>query len=235
MPKDLHQLRSLYMKSQRGLTLIEMVIAISLLAIMISAIVFSFDGTRSRAQVLVASMSEYSGALERLKQDGSCYPRTLSSLFDRAASVGAANSFCGADLSRNWNGPYVKSAPTQAAPLAPAVDSDAGPIAAVVKLPQLSPDLTLRIARQAAALGGGGPATWKWFIVADGVPSEMMTQAIATCNGQDDTVAGAATGTRKCGMAGQDALVGYTVPPGLAPQDDAVPGSIFMLFNETRR
>ena len=49
---------------QKGMTLIEMVIAISLLAIMISAIVFSFDGSKSRAQVLVAAR-------------GSCHRRRL--------------------------------------------------------------------------------------------------------------------------------------------------------------
>lgn len=63
---------------QKGMTLIEMVIAISLLAIMISAIVFSFDGSKSRAQVLVAAMNEYAGALERMKTDTSCYPRKLA-------------------------------------------------------------------------------------------------------------------------------------------------------------
>jgi prepilin-type N-terminal cleavage/methylation domain-containing protein len=223
------------MKSQRGLTLIEMVIAISLLAIMISAIVFSFDGSRSKAQVLVASMSEYANAMERLKQDASCYPRNMAALFDRAAAQLGTNSFCGADLSRNWNGPYVKASPVRAAPLAPATNPDAGPVTSVVSLGQISPDATLRIARQASAFGGGGPNTWKWFIVADGIPSEILTQALSACNGQDDGVNVAAAGTRKCGLDGQDALVGYAVPPGLAPADDAAPGSVFMLFNETRR
>ena len=99
---------------QRGLTLIEMVIAISLLAIMISAIVFSFDGSKSRAQVLVAAMEEYSGAMERLKTDTSCYPKSIVALIDRHQASGQVNSFCNADLSKQWNGPYVKSAPAKA-------------------------------------------------------------------------------------------------------------------------
>ena len=78
---------------QRGFTLIEMVIAISLLAIMISAIVFSFDGAKSRAQVVVAAMEEYAGAMERLKTDASCYPKSIGALIDRDQASGQANSF----------------------------------------------------------------------------------------------------------------------------------------------
>ena len=228
------------MKKQKGLTLIEMVIAISLLAIMISAIVFSFDGSKSRAQVLVAAMEEYTGALERLKTDASCYPRSLVALIDRAAAAGAGSSFCGADLSKQWNGPYVKAAPVKAAPLAPATNpEDAGGFG-VISMAQLSPELTLRIGRNASAFGGGGPATWKWFIIADGVPSEILTQAMSVCNGTDDAVQGAAsTGVKKCSLgAGSPgyAAPGYAITSlALVDATDAAPGSMSMLFAETRK
>ena len=154
---------------QRGLTLIEMVIAISLLAIMISAIVFSFDGSKSRAQVLVAAMEEYSGAMERLKTDASCYPRSIVALIDRDQAAGTANSFCNADLSKQWNGPYVKAASTTDT-IGPGgtASGDTGQ-APYILLGQISPELTLRIARASSNYGSGGtgPATWKWFIVAD--------------------------------------------------------------------
>ena len=224
------------MKLQRGLTLIEMVIAISLLAIMISAIVFSFDGSKSRAQVLIAAMEEYTGALERIKTDTSCYPKSLAALLDRTLSEGKDKSWCGADLSKQWNGPYVKSAPTKAATVGE------GP---VILMSQLSPDLTLRVARQASKFSGtGGSDTWKWFVVADGVPREILTQALTVCNGDAGigatagaTAAPAFTGTRKCAKNGDGAgTVGYaTTDLLLDAATDGTPGSFGLLFAETRK
>lgn len=224
------------MKLQRGLTLIEMVIAISLLAIMISAIVFSFDGSKSRAQVLIAAMEEYTGAMERMKTDTSCYPKSLAALLDRSLSEGKTKSFCGADLSKQWNGPYVKSAPTKPAPF--------GEGGAAIWMSQISPDLTLRVARQTSSFSGtGASATWKWFIVADGVPREILTQALSVCNGDAGigaaagTTATAFTGTRKCAKSGDSATtVGYaTNNLDLQVAAEETPGSFGLLFAETRQ
>ncbi len=224
---------------QRGLTLIEMVIAISLLAIMISAIVFSFDGSKSRAQVLVAAMEEYSGAMERLKTDASCYPKSIVALIDRDQASGQANSFCNADLSKQWNGPYVKAASTTDT-IGPGgtASGDTGQPPYIL-LGQISPELTLRIARASSNYGSGGtgPATWKWFIVADGVPSEIITQAMMACNGRDqelDGGAGAAASTiSKCVKSGSTAA--YAGSLGLAAADTTGIGSFAMLFSETRK
>lgn len=216
------------MKLQRGLTLIEMVIAISLLAIMISAIVFSFDGSKSRAQVLIAAMEEYTGAMERMKTDTSCYPRSLAALIDRSKSLTGANSWCGADLSLQWNGPYVKSAPTREGTVVPGQD--------VILMSQLSPDLTLRVARNASQFGGGGPLTWKWFIVADQVPQEILTQALSVCNGVDTAVNAttATSGSRKCAKNGD--TPGYDIGAlNLQAAADGTPGSLSLLFAETRQ
>lgn len=216
------------MKLQRGLTLIEMVIAISLLAIMISAIVFSFDGSKSRAQVLVAAMEEYTGALERMKTDTSCYPKSLAALIDRAQVKETTDSYCGANLSLQWNGPYVKAAPTRAGVVVAGRD--------VILMSQLSPDLTLRIGRNKSAFGNNGPKTWKWFVVADQVPKEILTQALSVCNGVDTEVNSttATTGTRKCAKNAD--TPGYEIDDlALAPATDEGPGSMSLLFAETRQ
>lgn len=199
---------------------------------MISAIVFSFDGSKSRAQVLVAAMEEYAGALERMKTDTSCYPKTLVALIDRDAAVGAAKSYCGADLSLQWNGPYVKAASTRDS--SPESGSEK-----VILMAQLSPDLTLRIAKNDSAFGSGGsgPSTNKWFIVADGVPSEILTQALTVCNGVDTTTnnAVATAGIRKCAKAAMTDA-GYAIDTlGLTTAADGTPGSMSLLFAETRK
>ena len=223
---------------QRGLTLIEMVIAISLLAIMISAIVFSFDGSKSRAQVLVAAMEEYAGAMERLKTDASCYPKSIVALMDRGEVVGADKSFCNADLSKQWNGPYVKAAATTTTVGTGGGNGGDG-LAPYIQLGQISPELTLRVGRVSSNYGGtGGPATWKWFIVADGVPSEIVTQALVACNGRDaeldsGAAANAAASVLKCVKNGSSTKYAFD-ELGLGATDGGA-GSFAMLFAETRK
>ena len=212
---------------QKGLTLIEMVIAISLLAIMISAIVFSFDGSKSRAQVLVAAMNEYAGALERMKTDTSCYPRKLAGLFDRGAVETSANSFCGADLSKQWNGPYVKAAPA---------DTDGKVI-----LAQISPDIKLSIVQQTSNFGGttgSSIVTNKWYLLAEGVPSEIALQAVIACNGVDNanatTGGGTVGGVPKCARNGDDIAPWRVTGLTLGNVTDPLQ-NLYLLFNETRR
>ncbi len=221
------------MKKQAGFTLLEMVIAIAILAIMLSAIVFSYDGSKSRAQVLVTAMEEYSAGLERIKTDTSCYPKSLTALFDRSQASGTALSYCGADLSRQWNGPYVKPVATRGAASVSGADGD------VLSLGQLSPDLTLRIARAADTYSGSTVPTWKWFIVADGVPQEIVTQAVVICNGTDDSVnttGAGATVFRKCSNGDATAAGGYALPAGVSSSTaDGSLGTVTLLFAETRK
>lgn len=219
-------------KQQAGFTLLEMVIAISILAIMLSAVVFSYDGSKSRAQVLVTAMEEYSAAAERIKTDTSCYPKSLAALFDRSQAVGAALSYCGADLSKQWNGPYVKPVSSRAASSVSNADGD------VILLGQLSPDLTVRIARAQGTYSGSAVGTWKWFIIADNVPQEIVTQAVIICNGSDDSMNSGSAGStvfRKCSN-GDTAAAGYALPTGVAPSTtDGTLGTVTLLFAETRR
>ena len=105
-------------------------------------------------------------------------------------------------------------------------------------LGQISPELTLRIARASSNYGSGGtgPATWKWFIVADGVPSEIITQAMMACNGRDAELDGGAGGgagsISKCVKLGSTAT--YAGSLGLADPSSGI-GSFAMLFSETRK
>jgi prepilin-type N-terminal cleavage/methylation domain-containing protein len=147
---------------QDGFTLLEIVVAIVLLGILASIAVFSFDGSKSRGQMLVSAMEEYGNALLRMKADTACYPRTLEALFSQPASE---TSFCGVDLRRQWNGPYAKTA---------RVDGSGN-----VLLDQIAPNATLSIAN---ASGGAG---MQWMVVASNVPSEIVTQALIACNGSD--------------------------------------------------
>lgn len=211
------------MKQQKGFTLLEMVIAISILAVMGAVVVLSYNGSKAKAQALVAAMDEYGGAQQRLKADTSCYSRSLGALFDRNDASGAAKSWCGADLSRQWNGPYVK----------PVVKTTDDP--AVLQLGSIAPDLTLTIGRVESTYSGSTIGTYKWYIVAQGVPSEIATQALVACNGTDDannassSTTAVSLDTRKC----VDSVGGATLEGPTASSGELK--DVFMLFDETRR
>lgn len=204
-------------KKQLGFTLLEMVIAISILSVIAAAVVLSYDGSKSRAQVLVSAMDEYGGAQQRLKADTSCYSKSLAALFNLSDASGAANSFCGADLSKQWNGPYAKPV---------AIDALA---VKRLMLGQIAPELTLTINRVASTYVGSTVPTYKWYITAEGVPSEIFSQAMLACNGVDDvaTAAAATATTRKCVETDNVGAVAVGSAGGLR--------IISLMFDETRQ
>ena len=149
-----------------GFTLLEIVVAIVLLGILTTVAVFTFDGSKSRGQLLVAGMESYGQALLRMKTDTACYPSVLAALFNQGA---ADRSFCGVDLRRQWNGPYAQDA---------RVDENGN-----VLLDQIAPNVALGIRSVA---GGAGT---QWYISAANVPAEIATQALIACNGADSGAA----------------------------------------------
>lgn len=158
---------------ERGFTLLELVIAIVLLGVLASVTVFSFDGSRSRGQLLVAAMQEYANALTRMKADTACFPARLSALALRSESE---TSLCQVSLVQQWNGPYVRDARTNAS--------------GQILLDQISPQLVLDI--QTGMGMNGGTA---YLIQASHVPEDILTQALVACNGAP---AGSETPSARC-------------------------------------
>ncbi|WP_337232540.1 type II secretion system protein, partial [Vibrio cholerae] len=78
------------LKGQRGFSLLELVVALTLLAVISGGIMMAFDGSRSRAQALISSMSELGNAQLRLKNDTGCFVNMPVALFDRTAALDAA-------------------------------------------------------------------------------------------------------------------------------------------------
>ncbi len=159
-----------------GFTLLELVVAIVLLGILASVTVFSFDGSRSRGQLLVAAMQEYANALTRMKADTACFPARLSALALRSE---AETSLCQVSLVQQWNGPYVRDARTNAN--------------GQILLDQIAPQVVLDL--QSAAGVNGGTA---YQVLASHVPTDVLNQAMAACNG---TPAGSETATARCGRS----------------------------------
>ena len=156
-----------------GFTLLELVVAIVLLGVLASVTVFSFDGSRSRGQLLVTAMQEYANALTRMKADTACFPARLSALALRSE---AEASLCQVSLVPQWNGPYVRDARTNGS--------------GQVLLDQIAPQLLLDL--QTGSSANGGTA---YLIQASHVPGDILTQALSACNG---VPAGAETVAARC-------------------------------------
>ncbi len=145
----------------RGFTLLELVVAIVLLGVLASVTVFSFDGSRSRGQLLVTAMQEYANALTRMKADTACFPARLSAL---ALRNEAEASLCQVSLVQQWNGPYVRDARTNGS--------------GQILLDQIAPQLLLDL--QTGSGINGGIA---YLIQASHVPGDILAQAMTACNG----------------------------------------------------
>lgn len=198
------------LKGQRGFSLLELVVALTLLAVISGGIMMAFDGSRSRAQALISSMSELGNAQLRLKNDTGCFVNMPVALFDRTAALDAANNYCNRAFANTWNGPYINAATV-----------DAGGTELLQE--KIGADVTMTFDRAAGGIGR------QYFIVARNLPDDVARQALQECNGLDPEgdplVSGIAENaamdvTRKCAIV--EALGG----------DD--PKTIRMLFNSTR-
>jgi prepilin-type N-terminal cleavage/methylation domain-containing protein len=156
-----------------GFTLLELVVAIVLLGILASVTVFSFDGSRSRGQLLVAAMQEYANALTRMKADTACFPARLSALALRSE---AESSLCQVSLVQQWNGPYVRDARTNAN--------------GQILLDQIAPQVVLDL-QTGTGLNGGTA----YLVLASHVPVDVLSQALMACNGAP---AGSETAGARC-------------------------------------
>lgn len=155
---------------QKGFTLVELVIAFVIIGLLVSLAVVQFNPAKSKGQTLHASLASYGNALQLMKTDTSCYPTKLAALFDRAQ---ANTSFCGIDLTGQWNGPYAQRVATD--------------VGGNIVLNNISPGLTVTITRQAGGIGQ------QYFLVASNVPNEVINNALVACNG-NATAAGRCTG-----------------------------------------
>lgn len=208
---------------QKGFTLIEMVIAIGILAMMAAIAVFSYNGDKSRAGLLVGLLDGYANAEKMLKSNTSCYSKSLSGLNN---PTDANPSWCGADLTKQWAGPYATP-----------FDVDAS---LFVKASALSPDMILTTVRVPSTFGGSSSTipSYKWYIAAINVPDGILTEAMTTCNGAADANAGTtgSASNRKCldataGVTGAEYGIGGSSAPAVAGGQKIM----FYLFDETRK
>lgn len=149
---------------QTGFTLIEILIAISIMVILGTVLVFHFNMSKSKGAALVTAMQGVASAATRFDTDTSCMPTNTGELFNK--NLAGTNNFCGIDVTTQWNGPYMADRP---------LDANNN-----VLFASLGPTLDLKIT-EGAFLNDGN--TTQYAVEANNVPNNIATQAYQACGG----------------------------------------------------
>lgn len=157
-------------RSQRGVTMIEMMVVIAIMGIMIGAIVQMVKTDRSKATSMLASMSSMSSAMQRAKADIGCYPKVPGALWDSTLPT-ATNMYCGLAGLVTWAGPYLEKQP---------VDSTG----AQLQTPKYGDSSYITINREATPAGGLG---WYYYLRANNIQNAVISEALQVCNGKTDS------------------------------------------------
>lgn len=174
-------------RAQVGFTLIEILIALALITLLAVGISLMYDGSRSRAQVLVNTMSEMASANLRFRNDTGCYALSAEGLIDQTEAEGA-NS-CGAASLARWNGPYINQFPV----------GDNGEML----LDSVAAGTLVTFSNTGGIAGPTFGGT-SYVVIATGMPEEIRVAALIECNGDNATDNHDTFEGRKCASNGSD-------------------------------
>ena len=146
--------------AQSGFTLLELVVAITLMGLIASLVIPKLNVNKSRGALLFENMNEVGKSLLAMKNDTACYPSKIAALYDKNQ---ADQSFCGIDLRETWRAPYIQKAE---------FDSSGN-----MKISQIVTGATLSITQEPSAVGTA------WIVHATGIPNDILSDAVTACNG----------------------------------------------------
>jgi prepilin-type N-terminal cleavage/methylation domain-containing protein len=151
---------------QGGFTLIEIVIAVGILAILIAMAWPKEDPDKAKAVAMIQAMDTIGQGAVRLRIDAGCYPLRPDALYVKAS---AATSSCGLDLQPQWRGPYMSTGTTDAT--------------GNIMGPNIASTMTYGLS---SAAGGAGT---QYFVHAANVPNTVIKRALEQCNGSQTATA----------------------------------------------
>ena len=182
-------------KRQRGFTLLEAVLVISLLAIILGIVLFSFSdpSDKARATAGASNLKLVSRAAQNMKGELGCYPLKESAFFETTVyvdSTGDGNS-CGAtsasQLLSEYNGPYTRNVVLHSDGLA---------------VPSLAPEARGTIVTLSLTTPYGGAGTGIVYKISN-IPPSLATAIFVSCIGSSAASVighGAMTPQQPCGV-----------------------------------
>lgn len=152
-----------------GFTLIEMLVALAILSLLALLASNAFDGSRTKAQAMIALGKQIGDANIQLKIDTGCYVNNPKALFDLDTGKAAANNYCGRDFSKTWARPYLAQY---------TLHNDGRRLLA----DKIGSGVTIDLQREVGGMGGTGK---RYFVRFENVPGDVMKQALLECNNDD--------------------------------------------------
>ena len=167
-------------KGQAGFTLIELLVGLAILTLLAVSVSGAFDGSRSRAQAMVAAMAEVGNANIRLKNDTGCYVNRPDALTTATIGKAATSNYCNRNFNTTWNGPYLNKL---------AINATNGS----VKMDNISSNTEVSLNQEN---GGTGK---RYFTRAINLPNDVVKRALTECNNDPaESLAATEFDTKKC-------------------------------------
>lgn len=163
---------------QKGFTLIEMLVVLTIVSILAWLLMNSYDNSRSKAQVMMGLAKQMADANMALKSDTGCYVNRPDALFNITESQKAANNYCGRVFGNSWTHAYMAQFPVDAT----------GDILA----DKISSGVTASFERKAGGVGQ------QYYIRFSNVPMDVVKQALLECNNSDATQGDSTFATSRC-------------------------------------
>lgn len=152
----------------RGFTLIEVLVALSILALLALLASNAFDGSRSKAQAMISLGKQIGDANIQLKTDTGCYVNKPKALFDHIAAQETSNNYCNRPFKNTWARPYMAQY---------TVDADGSVIA-----DKIGAGVTVSLQRERGGMGQ------RYFVRFVDVPKDVIKQGLVECNNTDEHV-----------------------------------------------
>lgn len=154
-----------------GFTLIEMLVALAILSLLALLASNAFDGSRTKAQAMIALGKQVGDANIQLKIDTGCYASNPKALFDITAGQAPANNYCNRDFKNTWARPYLAQYTLAADDRKLLAD-------------KIGSGVTVDLMRETGGMGGNGK---RYFVRFENVPGDVLKQALLECNNTDAT------------------------------------------------
>lgn len=153
-------------RRQKGFTLIEILVALAILAAISLLASNAFDGSRSKAQTMISVARQIADANIQLKTDTGCFVKVPKALFDPDAAQEPNNNYCNRVFKNTWSRPYLAQYPT---------DADGKLV-----LDKIAAGVLASFEAEAGGMGK------RYFVRFADVPKDIIKQALVECNNTDE-------------------------------------------------